>query len=66
MLVRQQPKERDHYGGGEFLIALGGCSSEYLKHRADRVRTAINGSSFFTKHGSRRSLIDHRRRFGSW
>jgi two-component system cell cycle response regulator len=40
------------YGGEEFLIVLGGCSSEHLKQRAEQVRTAINGSPVFTKHGS--------------
>jgi two-component system cell cycle response regulator len=40
------------YGGEEFLIVLGGCSCEHLKQRAEQVRTAINGSPVFTKHGS--------------
>ena len=40
------------YGGEEFLIVLGGCSSEHLKQRAEQVRTAINGSPVFTKQGS--------------
>jgi diguanylate cyclase (GGDEF)-like protein len=40
------------YGVEEFLIVLGGCSSEHLKQRAEQVRTAINGSPVFTKHGS--------------
>jgi two-component system cell cycle response regulator len=40
------------YGGEEFLIVLGGCSSEHLKQRAEQVRIAINGSPVFTKHGS--------------
>jgi two-component system cell cycle response regulator len=40
------------YGGEEFLIVLGGCSSEHLKQRAEQVRTAINGSPVLTKHGS--------------
>jgi two-component system, cell cycle response regulator len=40
------------YGGEEFLIVLGGCSSEHLKQRAEQLRTAINGSPVLTSHGS--------------
>jgi two-component system cell cycle response regulator len=40
------------YGGEEFLIVLGGCSSEHLKQRAEEVRAAINGSPVLAKHGS--------------
>jgi len=40
------------YGGEEFLIVLGGCNSEHLKDRGEQVRIAVNGSPFFTKHGS--------------
>jgi two-component system, cell cycle response regulator len=40
------------YGGEEFPIVLGGCNSEHLKDRGEQVRIAVNGSPFFTKHGS--------------
>jgi two-component system cell cycle response regulator len=43
--------EVGRYGGEEFLIVLGGCSADNLKHRAEQVREGICRSSFLTKNG---------------
>jgi diguanylate cyclase (GGDEF)-like protein len=43
--------EVGRYGGEEFLIVLGGCSSPDLKNRAEQVREGICRNPFRTKNG---------------
>jgi diguanylate cyclase (GGDEF)-like protein len=39
------------YGGEEFLVVLGGCNAEGLRHRAEEVREGICRTPFHTKNG---------------
>lgn len=39
------------YGGDEFLVVLNGCDAPRLPERAEKLRKAVSGGSFFTDAG---------------